>query len=616
MKRAPMVLMILFILGLQLAGPYRAYAADSIPNIDAVLVLDASNSMNTSDPGKLSIEAMKMFIDMLGVQGDKVGVVSYTDQIEREKAMTTLRNAGDKALLKDFISQLKRGAYTDITVGLDEALRLMDDARDPAHKPVIIMLTDGNIELDARKGKTLADADRDTDRIIADAQSKGYPIYTIGLNYDGNLNRPYIDNIASQTGALCFETKTADELPDILSAIFADQMEIKIVSAGTVQADGDFQSIDMDIPDTNIVEANVTFLSGKPVTVELYDPNGRQIQFDDTSAILTQSNAYSLLKIIAPKQGLWKLRVKGVSGDKIKINLLYHYSVDVRLDIDNLSPTAGDTVHAEITLLEGGQPTANAALYQNSVCTVSVKDLDNPQAPSATMVSAAYQNGLFTAALSFPAAHTYEITAKVEHPNFFRESGSITLTAASVPAATATSTPATATPMATTQPTTSPTAGTPPEDAAPEGFTWTNFLLWGGLAAVLIVGVLVLVLRQTRLSSRVFSGRLVIEVTDHYTHEKMAPQYRNLIEYGKRANLLTLLNGAVSPSLSAVTLMPSPTAPSHMPQLIVKCTDPHIKFKKDFMEQDASRGIPMNIKSEILILLEAENKQVKIRYTE
>ena len=77
--------------------------------IDAVLVADVSNSMNTSDRDKISNEAMKMFIDMLPTTGDKVGIVAYTDQVEREKAMLEIQSDADKSNLKDFIDELGRG---------------------------------------------------------------------------------------------------------------------------------------------------------------------------------------------------------------------------------------------------------------------------------------------------------------------------------------------------------------------------------------------------------------------------------------------------------------------------------------------------------------------------
>jgi hypothetical protein len=45
---------------------------DVTSRIEGMLVVDASRSMLSSDPNNLSSEAMKMFIDMTSIKGDKV----------------------------------------------------------------------------------------------------------------------------------------------------------------------------------------------------------------------------------------------------------------------------------------------------------------------------------------------------------------------------------------------------------------------------------------------------------------------------------------------------------------------------------------------------------------
>ncbi|MDF2725162.1 MAG: hypothetical protein K0Q59_4837, partial [Paenibacillus sp.] len=64
--------------------------------MDAVLAMDASTSMNDSDKNKVANEAMKMFVDMSSVSGDKIGLLSYTDQIVREKALLKINSTNDK----------------------------------------------------------------------------------------------------------------------------------------------------------------------------------------------------------------------------------------------------------------------------------------------------------------------------------------------------------------------------------------------------------------------------------------------------------------------------------------------------------------------------------------
>ena len=478
-----------------------------LTHLDAVLVLDVSGSMNFADPGRISYEAMMLFIDLLPVSGDRVGIISYNDQIVALQELTLIRSREDKDYLKDFIAGLQIRGWTDITVGLMEAIRILDDSHRPPNRPVIILFTDGNNHLGPGNPRTQEDLDNDTEQIIVDAVARGYPIYTIGLNYDGTLNHAYIQRFADETGALSFETANAEDLPDILSAIFASQMDIQVTSAGIIYGNDDFQEITVDIP-YGIAEANIIFLSGSPIEAELLDPLGRPIPFDGHWAVFSQANHYAMLKVILPVQGEWTIRVLGAADDRIRVNMLH------------VTPAEEEII---------------------------------PEEPE---------------------------------------------------------------PVPTPVPAPTPAPPAPAEELHEEPDNGIDTVLIAAVAAVAAVMAMIAVLLFKKKQARVFTGRLAIEITNHHTGEKSAPQYRNLIEYGRKTDLHTLLRGQGSPLLAAVTLSPSPTAPSHLPQLLVKCTSKDLKFKKDFMKCDASKGIAMSMRTELRIEIEAENKSIVLRYME
>ena len=64
--------------------------ADASSSMEGVLVVDVSNSMLTSDSDKISNEAMKMFIDMASLKGDKIGVIAYSDEVRSKKDLVTI----------------------------------------------------------------------------------------------------------------------------------------------------------------------------------------------------------------------------------------------------------------------------------------------------------------------------------------------------------------------------------------------------------------------------------------------------------------------------------------------------------------------------------------------
>src|SRR3954453_12945019 len=69
---------------------------NSTSRIEGMLVVDVSNSMKSSDPKNISNEAMKMFIDMASINGDKIGAISYSDAVMREKAFVKISSNQDK----------------------------------------------------------------------------------------------------------------------------------------------------------------------------------------------------------------------------------------------------------------------------------------------------------------------------------------------------------------------------------------------------------------------------------------------------------------------------------------------------------------------------------------
>ncbi|MCL2204605.1 MAG: VWA domain-containing protein [Defluviitaleaceae bacterium] len=190
------------------------------PPIDAVLVLDVSNSMRQSDPNRLAQEAMALFIYMLGTTGDRVGVVAYAGEVVDTHPMKAIYGEEEQRALLAFINGLGHAGWTDHTLGLDKAMDFLAGGESSQRRvPIIVLLTDGNTELAPRSLRTYADTQEDLTRILAQATYGEIPIYTIGLNHNGRLNHAYIENIAETTGARAFITESAENLPYIVGDI-------------------------------------------------------------------------------------------------------------------------------------------------------------------------------------------------------------------------------------------------------------------------------------------------------------------------------------------------------------------------------------------------------------
>ncbi|GLI06096.1 hypothetical protein YDYSG_21260 [Paenibacillus tyrfis] len=552
--------------------------------MDAVLSVDVSTSMNESDVNKVSNEAMKMFIDMASVQGDKIGLVAYTDQVMREKALLPINSAADKQDLKSFIDKLSKGPYTDIAVGVNEAVKVLESGTEPGHVPLIVLMTDGNNSLNA--GRTQQQSDQELNDAIKKAKDKGIPIYTIGLNADGTLNKAVLERISNETKGKSFITSTADNLPQILSEIYASHFKLKVVPLTGFVANGQFQDVKVTIPNASVQEANISIMSSKPVEVKLFDPSGKEQKIPSDRVVYTASSAYSLLKVLTPAQGDWKLQVKGVQKEKININLVYNY--DLQLVMEPLASTTlkpGDEVQIKAYLQTAGQKTADADLYKGLKASAVLTDLDTKKTEEKPLtIGAQGIEGSFKVA----DAHDYELKIKAEGANFLRETAPVKLTAKSGGA-----------------------ASKPASEPAKEAGGALSPTVWAAIIAgvLLLAGGALYALSVYRKANKGFVGQLVIEVKDEDTGERTNPQYRKLNAFKGKVSLHQLLQ--LAPEFAEtqnIVFRPGPND-----TVLLHNATPCV-VEKGGRVFDAAKGKEIRANDRIKIALQNVNKSISVEY--
>jgi Ca-activated chloride channel family protein len=592
LRRKHLSLRVLVVLSLLLLPfSYRIQevaAAKATSQIDSMLVVDASNSMKKSDPDKIGNEAMKMFIDMLSVQGDKVGIISYTDQIQREKALLEIKSAADKEDLKQFIDQLDRGPYTDTAIGIKEAVKVLQQGADPSHEPMIVLLADGNNDLDEATSRTEQQSAQELEQAIADAKKSGIPVYTIGLNADGKLNKDALAEIAKKTGGKAFSTNTADDLPQILSEIFASHLKLKIVPVQSMTGSGSYQDVIINVPNNNVLEANISIMSAQPVEVKLTDPKGAEKSIPAKDILYSKSQSYSLLKLLTPIDGDWKLQVKGVAKDKIDINLVFNY--DVELAMDPLSSTTykkGDKIDITSYLTSNGQKLQNSTLYQNMNAKLVVKDIDTGDTQEIEMANT---GDVFEGTYKVADEHDYELMVKAEDSSLYRETPVVKMSAK--PGGTSQSTP-TQTPAAS-------------EDDNP--FPIVPVIV-GVIALAAILAAAYFILAAVKKANRGFVGQMVIEIRDENTGEKTYPQYKKLNGFKGKVTLHQLLQ--LAPELKEtekIIFMPSKND-----RLLLK-NDSTVNIEKSGRVMDASQGLEIKGSDRVTLTLQSVDKTIMLEY--
>jgi Mg-chelatase subunit ChlD len=354
--------------------------------IDAILVIDTSGSMRSTDPDRITLEAASLFMDMMETRNSRIGIVEFSGNLHTVMPLTPINDISVRADVRRTISQFVYHGWTDIGLAMRTAAQMLLDDPHPTNSPVIILFTDGRIELPNNWASNRSVEISYEDAWWAvDNVGDFTSIYTIGLNYDGTVNTEFLQEIATRTGASYFIVYEADALPQIFNEIFASHIRSSITEVATIVADGDtYSEVVIPIPSAFVAEANIIMLSSRPITsVRLFDPSGREVPFDDETYTLTYANRYSMIKVLAPMVGDWLLSVRGLPEDRITVNLIYNYNVSVSFSV--VQPDAGDgalffdptlpiTVQAGfISALPASQI---ATLFNESIAEMHVYDME------------------------------------------------------------------------------------------------------------------------------------------------------------------------------------------------------------------------------------------------
>ncbi len=511
-KKVNKLIAFMIVLALQMSWAVSVFANPSagVSNLDVIFVLDASGSMKTSDPQEIRTEAIKMFLDMCGTYGNKVGLVAYSDNIIRLHNLAEMNSAADKDSVKRMTTSIPFGQKTDTGMGIKEAVKLMDSGHDGNHKPIIILLSDGKNDPERSMNESLKDLEEATDT----ARSKGYPIYTIGLNYDGTVDKAQLEGISSKTKGKTYITDKAEELTQILTDIYADNSKINIQSGGSIVANGAFQDVKLNIPNGNVLEANVSMISDKPVSVKLVNAKGAEIAVPSKDIIFTSSNKYSMLKVVKPMQGEWIIKVKGISGDKVNISYIFNYDLQLQAKFNPVAPKSGEVMSVEAYFLSNGQVIDDNELYKDMKAKLVVKNLRTGDIKEFELQ---YNNNLFYGKYIHKDNEKYEVKVRVDGKSFYRETSPVTIGGGNE---------------------VKPSNNTKIEESNGKKST---VVIIGGILGIIAVIMIVIVLVLKKKNRAAGFGRVMYQIRDENTSEVSSPQYRSLHTYNGKFSLYDVL---------------------------------------------------------------------------
>ena len=344
MRRRTLTLLLLLAILVTVAVPVSAAAESdtAINRYNVMLVLDASGSMNTTDPYGLRYEAINLFTNLLAEEGNVLGGVVFSTDIDREIPPAHMNSQAEKdAVVADMRDVPYPGGWTNIGKGLASAVQQLRENGDEDLRSVIILLSDGNTAMpDGQMAEESLKTQKEAVQQLKDAE---IPVYSVCLNCNGAADTSEMEQISEETEGVFIEVRRAEDL----NAVFQAFYDLIYGTENITLADDVFPPEGMletpfEVPGFGVEEVNI-IVQGNTTDLALTKPDGSTSEPE-----IRGYDTFSAIKLTEVIPGEWNLRTWGVSGDKIKIEIVYNTNLQVELSLYD------DVLQADV--LEPGQP--------------------------------------------------------------------------------------------------------------------------------------------------------------------------------------------------------------------------------------------------------------------
>lgn len=351
--------------------------SSSINRFNVFVVLDASNSMNYTDPKGLRYEAIRQFFDLLAERGNCLGGVVFSNDVEATYPLGELTGNEEKkeviSLLRSVMSSGVTGnvGYTNIGAALTAAVDQLESGANSKLPSVILFLSDGNTEMPTEDGLKIS-LDQKADAIER-ARTSGVPIYSVCLNSNHRADAGEMEQISSATGGVFQEVENADDLMDVFNTFYNLIYGTSTITlADDVFPGSGILETQFEVPGIGVEEVNIV-IHGKVDKIALRAPDGT-----DGSAVISSADTYTLVKTSQILPGTWSLTTTGVPGDRIKINMVYNPNLGIHVKLlpeNDMEPNKPVKILA--TLRSGTTPASSVSQYQGYSAELKIKDVQH-----------------------------------------------------------------------------------------------------------------------------------------------------------------------------------------------------------------------------------------------
>ena len=294
--------------------PLQNLKAAENQELDIVMVLDQSGSMETNDPNGLMKEAANMLVEMMPAKSSRAGVISFNRQQTEVAGLTEVSDEENVKEITEKVDSIEYTGGTNIGDAVANAAAMFN--KDDGRIHAILVLSDGQNDFGWDKNAEQKSDERLYDA-LAEAKNSNYQIYCLGFGEE------MADTSAVPYQKLADIATDTDKISSVTDPAHIHDFFVKMLSDLTGGIPNQVTNGEIKI-EPNVKEANIYLSSPEDfsnVEIQLLDVDGNAVSLENSDSMrFYRSNYAAVIKMFGPKPGTYKITV---SQENVDISVGY-----------------------------------------------------------------------------------------------------------------------------------------------------------------------------------------------------------------------------------------------------------------------------------------------------
>jgi hypothetical protein len=323
--------------------------------IQLLMALDISGSMKATDPQRLLPKSAHIMVELLD-EKDNLGILTFEDVTLTRLARGPLTPAQRRKGFQELTRLQPRGLFTDIYQVLAEAQKAFGPPGQA--KRALLLISDGQMDIDPLKGNSKAFVERVHQEIIPAYQKAGISIYTVAFTTASD--QVLLKTLAEQTGGRFLLIPAAEEVHQAFTRVYEDLKGPQVAPLV-----GNHFVIDPQVQEAILVATRSS--QGKPVVLET--PKGQKLGPASKGVRWFSAPTFDMVTLPQPEPGNWT--VSGHKEGDGRVILM----TDLKLDCPHVPEEAGadEALMAGALLINKSQPVTTPEVVNQTVFTAELQ---------------------------------------------------------------------------------------------------------------------------------------------------------------------------------------------------------------------------------------------------